>query len=69
MLDNKNNGYELKKSEGIKINFRGTKITLKVSGSDSEGTYSLIDMIHPPNMGSALHIHSDAPEASLKITL
>jgi len=38
-------------------------MTLKVSGNDSEGKYSLIEMIHPPNTGPALHIHSDAPEA------
>ncbi|MGN6823252.1 MAG: cupin domain-containing protein [Candidatus Nitrosocosmicus sp.] len=56
-------GYELKQGEGIKINFKGTKMTLKVSGSDSEGNYSLIEMIHPPNTGPALHIHSNATEA------
>jgi mannose-6-phosphate isomerase-like protein (cupin superfamily) len=63
LSENKNDGYELKEDEGIKINFRGTKITLKVSGSDSEGKYSLLEMIHPPNTGPALHIHSNAPEA------
>jgi mannose-6-phosphate isomerase-like protein (cupin superfamily) len=47
----------------IKINFRGTKMTLKVSGSNSEGKYSLIEIIHPPNTKPALHIHSNAPEA------
>jgi mannose-6-phosphate isomerase-like protein (cupin superfamily) len=59
---NENNGYSLKEGEGTKINFRGTKMTLKVSGSDSEGKHSLIEMIHPPNTGPALHIHSNAPE-------
>jgi mannose-6-phosphate isomerase-like protein (cupin superfamily) len=63
LSENKNDGYELKEDEGIKINFRGTKMTLKVSGSDSEGKYSLLEMIHPPNTGPALHIHSNAPEA------
>ena len=63
MSSNKNDGYALKEGEGIKINFRGTKMTLKVSGRDSEGKYSLIEMIHPPNTGPALHIHSNAPEA------
>jgi mannose-6-phosphate isomerase-like protein (cupin superfamily) len=63
LSDNKNDGYKLKEDEGIKIDFRGTKMTLKVSGRDSEGRYSLIEMIHPPNTGPALHIHSDAPEA------
>ncbi|MGN6629522.1 MAG: cupin domain-containing protein [Candidatus Nitrosocosmicus sp.] len=64
MSNNKNDdGYGLKQGEGIKIDFRGTKMTLKVSGSDSEGNYLLIEMIHSPNTGPALHIHSDAPEA------
>ena len=38
-------------------------MTLKVTGSDSERKYSMIEMIHPPNTGPALHIHSIAPEA------
>ena len=38
-------------------------MTLKVSGSNSEGKYSLIEIIHPPNTKPALHIHSNAPEA------
>jgi hypothetical protein len=63
LLDDKTNGYYLKESEGTKINFRGTKMTLKVSGSDSEGKYSLIEMIHPPNPGPVLHTHSKEPEA------
>ena len=63
MLHNKDDAYELKEGEGTKINFRGTNMTLKVSGSDSECKYSLIEMIHPPNTGPALHIHSIAPEA------
>ena len=61
LSDDKNNGYGLKEGEGIKINIRGTKMTLKVSGKDSEGKYSLIEMMHPPNIGPALHIHSNAP--------
>jgi mannose-6-phosphate isomerase-like protein (cupin superfamily) len=60
---NKTNGYALREGEGTKIDFRGTKMTLKVSESNSEGKYSLIEMIHPPNTGPALHIHSNAPEA------
>ena len=51
MSDNRANGYSLKEGEGTKINFRGTKMTLKVSGCDSEGKFSLIGMLHPPNTG------------------
>ena len=63
MFDNENNGYVLKEGEGTEINFKGTKMTFKVSGGYSEGKYSLIVIIHPPNTGPALHIHSDALEA------
>ncbi len=63
MCDNTNNGFKLKEDEGTKINFHGTKMTIKVSGYDSDGRYTLIEMIHPPNTGPALHIHSMAPEA------
>ncbi len=46
-----------------KLIFMVTKMTVKVSGDDSDGKYTLIEMEHPPNTGPALHIHSNAPEA------
>jgi mannose-6-phosphate isomerase-like protein (cupin superfamily) len=55
--------FVLRQGEGKQINFRGTKMHLKVSENDSEGKYSLIEMTHPPNIGPALHIHPKAPEA------
>lgn len=57
------NGFALKEGEGKEINFRGTKILVKVSEDDSEKRYSLIEMVHPPNIGPALHVHPQAPEA------
>ncbi len=56
-------GYALKSGEGIKIDFRGTKMTLKVSGEQSEGAYSLLEMVHPANVGPASHIHPTGAEA------
>jgi mannose-6-phosphate isomerase-like protein (cupin superfamily) len=56
-------GFVLSEEEGEQINFRGTKMLVKVSKDDSEGRYSLIEMTHPPSMGPALHIHPHAPEA------
>src|SRR5258707_2974136 len=58
-----NRGYALRKGEGIHIDFRGTRMTVKVSGQQSEGAYSLIEMVHPPNVGPALHIHPGGAEA------
>ena len=55
--------YALKNGEGAPIHFRGTKITVKVSKEDSNGKYTMLEMVHPPNIGSALHIHPNAPKA------
>ena len=66
MMRRRRTGFALKDGEGrttTHIHFRGTKITLKVSKEDSEGKYTLFEMIHPPNVGPALHIHPNAPEA------
>jgi hypothetical protein len=56
-----NHGFTLTEGQGAQINFRGTKMLIKVSENDSEGRYSLIEMIHPPNIGPALHMHPNAP--------
>jgi hypothetical protein len=53
----------LKDGEGAQIHFRGTKITVKVSKEDSDDKYTMLEMVHPPNVGPALHIHPNAPEA------
>ena len=56
-------GYVLKNGEGVYMDFQGTKMTVKVSGKQPDAEYSLIEMIHPPNIGPALHIHPKGPEA------
>ena len=58
-----NIGLVLKDGEGAQIHFRGTKITVKVSKEDSDGKYTILEMVHPPDIGHALHIHPNAPEA------
>ena len=44
-------GYALQPGEGKFIDFRGTNMTVKVSGEVSDVTYSLIEMLHPPDVG------------------
>ena len=56
-------GYALKSGEGPSIEFRGTKMTVKLSGAASEESYSLIEMVHPSGVGPALHIHPTGAEA------
>ena len=56
-------GFALGKEEGPQINFHGTKMVVRSLRIDSDGTYSLIEMIHPPSIGRALHIHPNSTEA------
>ncbi len=56
-------GYALKKGEGPHIDFRGTKMTVKIAGEQTQAGYSLIEMIHPPDIGPALHVHPTGAEA------
>lgn len=56
-------GHVLKSGEGIAVDFRGTKMVVKVPGEQSEDAYTLIEMTHPPNAGPALHVHPKAAEA------
>ena len=37
-------GFVLSEEEGEQINFRGTRMLIKVSKDDSEGRYSLIEI-------------------------
>jgi len=63
MTQNEKHEYALKNGEGAHIDFRGTKMTVKVSEEQSEGAYSLIEMVHPPNVGPSLHTHPRGAEA------
>lgn len=36
---------------------------MSLSTADAAGAYSVIEMIHPPNVGPALHIHPRGPES------
>jgi hypothetical protein len=45
MTQNEKHGYALKNGEGAHIDFRGTKMTVKVSEEQSEGAYSLIETL------------------------
>jgi len=47
----------------ITFDFRGTRMTVRLSTADTAGAYSVIEMIHPPNVGPALHIHPRRPES------
>lgn len=43
--------------------FRGTQMTVSVGTAEAGGSYCVIEMLHPPNVGPALHIHPRGPES------
>ena len=43
--------------------FHGTKFTVKVLTSETNGMYCIIHFMHPPNVGPALHMHSRGSES------
>lgn len=63
MIPSDKRGYGLKRGEGHAIDFRGTKMTVKFPGVQLGESYSLIEMVHPPNAGPASHIHPNGAEA------
>lgn len=44
------------------FDFHGAKFTIKVLTSETDGEYTILDVIHPPNIGPALHLHPKGPE-------
>ncbi|MGZ5491573.1 MAG: cupin domain-containing protein [Nitrososphaeraceae archaeon] len=42
--------------------FHGAKFTIKVLTSETNGSYIILDVIHPPNICPALHIHPKGSE-------
>ena len=44
------------------FNFHGSKFTIKVLTSESNGKYTVLDVLHAPNIGPADHQHPDGPE-------
>ncbi|GKS61255.1 cupin [Candidatus Nitrosocosmicus sp.] len=39
------------------FDFHGAKFTIKVLSSETDHRYTVLDVIHPPNLGPALHKH------------
>jgi len=44
------------------FDFHGATFTIKVLTSETNGAYTVLDVIHPPNIGPALHMHPLGPE-------
>jgi quercetin dioxygenase-like cupin family protein len=44
------------------FNFHGAIFTIKVLPSETNGKYTVMDVIHLPKLGPALHMHPLGPE-------
>ena len=44
------------------FNFHGAIFTIEVLTSETNGKYMVMDVIHPPDLGPALHMHPMGPE-------
>ena len=55
--------FVLRPSEGRDIDLGNFRMSLKASGDDTEGAFSLLEADEPPNFGPPMHIHDNAAEA------
>lgn len=55
--------YTYVREEGRSFAFLGTLMTLKASGSQNNGLFSLIEQVLPPGFATPLHVHHWEDEA------
>jgi len=53
----------LRPGEGETIDLGNFEMSVKVTGADTGGTFSLLEATEPPNFGPPMHIHHDCSEA------
>jgi len=53
----------LRPGEGETIDLGNFEMSIKVTGADTGGTFSLLEATEPPNFGPPMHIHHDCSEA------
>lgn len=56
-------GFVLQPGEGRSIDLGGFHMTVKATGDETDGAFSLLEADEPPNFGPPMHIHHDAAEA------
>jgi mannose-6-phosphate isomerase-like protein (cupin superfamily) len=55
--------FVLRPGEGRDIDMGNFRMSLKVSGDDTDQAFSLLEAEEPPDFGPPMHIHHDAAEA------
>src|SRR5438270_5316240 len=53
----------LRPGEGRRIDLGAFQMSVKATGSETDGAFSLLEADEPPGFGPPLHIHQDAAEA------
>lgn len=53
----------LRPGEGTPIDLGNFEMSVKVTGADTGGVFSLLEASEPPNFGPPMHIHHDCTEA------
>lgn len=53
----------LRPGEGRRLDLGGFEMSLKASGEETGGAFSLLEADEPPGFGPPMHIHRDAAEA------
>ena len=48
--------------KNITFDFYASKFTIKIPTAESNDKYTILDVVHPPNIGPALHTHPRGPE-------
>ena len=56
-------GYVLQTGEGRPIDLGGFSMTVKATGDDTDGMFTLLEASEPPGFGPPLHIHHGIAEA------
>lgn len=44
------------------FDFHGAKFTIKVLSSETDNRFTILDIIHPPNLGPTMHMHPKGSE-------
>lgn len=63
MNDPESGAYVLRPGEGRSIDLGGFRMSVKATGGERAGSFSLLEADEPAGFGPPLHIHHDAAEA------
>ena len=63
MRDPVHAAFVLRPGDGRSIDLGGFRMSVKATGEQSNGAFSMLEATEPPGFGPPLHIHHDAAEA------